>query len=182
MAAFVFLSVLLTGVLVPLPARADVANEALGHPEIANHLALFKQNAYDLRRQAEKLDSLTPSRQVDWTSHAHNLEILKEQVNHLGRTLTNLEELKPQANEGQRMAIENARPHLVGVAQEVTEAIDLLSEDRRSVYGPPYSDTVNNIYNHATSLHETVDTILDYEQARIRLLELDLSTSTAEGS
>ncbi len=182
MAAFVFLSVLLIGVLAPLPARADVANEALGHPEVANHLALFKQNAYDLRRQAEKLDSLTPSRQVDWTSHAHNLEILKEQVNQLGRTLTNLEELKPQANEGQRMAIENARPHLVGVAQEVTEAIDLLSEDRRSVYGPPYSDTVNNIYNHATSLHETVDTILDYEQARIRLLELDLSTSTAEGS
>ena len=108
MAAFVFLSVLLTGVLAPLPARANAANEALGHPEVANHLALFKQNAYDLRRQAEKLDSLTPSRQVDWTSHAHNLEILKEQVNHLGRTLTNLEELKPQANEGQRMAIEKA--------------------------------------------------------------------------
>jgi hypothetical protein len=80
------------------------------------------------------------------------------------------------------MAIENARPHLVGVAQEVTEAIDLLSEDRRSVYWPPYSDAVSNIYNHATSLHETVDTILDYEQARIRLLELDLSPSTAEGS
>jgi len=64
----------------------------------------------------------------------------------------------------------------------VTEAIDLLSADRKSVYWPPYSDTVNNIYNHATSLHETVDTILDYERARIRLLDLDLSTSAAEGS
>ena len=80
------------------------------------------------------------------------------------------------------MAIENARPHLVGVAQQVTEAIDLLAEDRRSVYWPPYTDTVNNIYNHATSLHETVDTILDYEQARTRLVDLDLSTSAAEGS
>jgi hypothetical protein len=56
------------------------------------------------------------------------------------------------------------RTNLAGVAQEVTEAIDLLSEDRKSVYWPPCSDTVNNIYNHATSLHETVDTILDYEQ------------------
>ena len=36
----------------------------------------------------------------------------KQQVNQLGQTLTSLEELKPQANEGQRMAIENARPHL----------------------------------------------------------------------
>ncbi len=182
MAVFVFLSVLLTGMFVPLPARADVANEVMGHPEVANQLAQFKQNAYDLRVQAEKLDALTPSRLVDWRSHAHNLEILKEQVNQLGQTLTNLEELKPQANEGQRMAIENARPHLVGVAQQVTEAIDLLAEDRGSVYWPPYTDTVNNIYNHATSLHETVDTILDYEQARIRLVDLDLSTSAAEGS
>jgi DNA repair ATPase RecN len=182
MAVFAFLSVLLTGMFAPLPARADVANEALGHPEVANQLVLFKQNAYDLRVRAEKLDALTPSRQADWTSHSHNLEILKEQVNQLGRTLTNLEELKPQANEGQRLAIESARPHLVGVAQQLTEAIDLLSEDRRSVYWPPYSDTVNNIYNHATSLHETVDTILDYEQARIRLLDLDLSTLAAEGS
>ncbi len=66
-AVLTFLSVMMTGMLAPFPARADVANEALGHPEVANHLALFKQNAYDLRRQAEKLDSLTPSRQVDWT-------------------------------------------------------------------------------------------------------------------
>jgi|KBSMisStaDraftv2_1062788.scaffolds.fasta_scaffold605285_1 hypothetical protein len=181
-AVFTFLSVLLTGVVAPLPARADVANEVMGHPEVADQLALFKQNTYDLRVRAEKLDALTPSRQADWTSHAHNLEILKEQVNQLGRSLTNLEALKPQANEGQRMAIENVRPHLVGVARKVTEAIDLLSADRKSVYWPPYSDTVNNIYNHATSLHETVDTILDYERARIRLLDLDLSTSAAEGS
>ena len=132
--------------------------------------------------RADKLDAMTPSRQVDWTSHAHSLEILKEQVNQLGQTLTNLEELKPQANEGQRMAIENARPHLVGVAQQVTEAIDLLSDDRRSVYWPPYSDTVNSLYNHATSLHETVDTILDYEKARMRLLDLDLSTSAAKAA
>ena len=181
-AVFTFSGVLLAGMLTPLPARADAANEVMGHPEVANQLALFKQTAYDLRVQAEKLDALTPGRQADWTSHAHNLQILKEQVNRMGRTLSDLEELKPQANEGQRLAIENARPHLVGVAQELTEAIDLVSADRKSVYWPPYSDTVTNIYNHATSLHETVDTILDYEQARIRLVELDLPTSAAEGS
>jgi hypothetical protein len=181
-AVFTFLGVLLAGSLAPLPVRADVANEVKGHPEVANQLTQFKQNAYDLRVRAEKLDALTPSRLVDWRSHAHNLEILKEQVNQLGETLANLEELKPQANEGQRLAIENARPHLVGVANQVTEAIDLLAEDRSSIHWQPYSNTVDNIYSHATSLHETVDTILDYEQARIRLVDLDLSTSASEGS
>ncbi len=181
-AVLAFLSVMLAGILTPLPARADVANEVMGHPEVANQLAQFKQNAYDLRVRADQLDALTPNRLVDWRSHAHHLEILKEQVNQLGQTLTNLEELKPQANEGQRLAIENVRPHLVGVAKELTEAIDLLAEDRSSVYWAPYSEAVDNIYSHATSLHETVDTILDYEQARICLVDLDLSTSAAEGS
>jgi hypothetical protein len=181
-AVFTFSGVLLTGMLAPLPARADVANEVSGHPEVANQLAQFRQNAYELRDRADKLDALTPSRLVDWRSHAHNLDILKEQVNQLGQTLANLEELKPQANEGQRLAIENARPHLVGVANHVTEAIDLLAENRSSIHWQPYSETVDNIYSHATSLHETVDTILDYEQARKRLVDLDLSTSAAEGS
>ena len=51
---------------------------------------------------------MTPARQLDWRSHAHSLETLKQQVNQLGQTLTTLEELKPQANEGQRMAIDKA--------------------------------------------------------------------------
>ena len=77
---------------------------------------------------------MTPCRQLDWRSHAHSLETLKKQVNQLGQTLTTLEELKPQANEGQRMAIENARPHLAAMAEELTQALDLLSDDRKSVY------------------------------------------------
>ncbi len=76
---------------------------------------------------------MTSARQMHWMSHAQSLEILKTHVNQLGQTLTSLEQLKPQANEGQRMAIENARPHLVGVAQQLTRAIDLLSDDRQSV-------------------------------------------------
>ncbi len=182
MAFSVFLSALLVGMLTPLTARADMSSEtANAHPEVARQLATFQQAAYDMRVQAEKLDSLTPARRLDWTSHAHSLRILKEQVNEMGRTLTNLQELKPQANEEQQLAIESARPHLVRVAGEVTRAIDLLSEDRNSVYWPPYADTVNSLHNHSTSLHETVTTILDYEQAKVRFSKLDLATS-AEGS
>ena len=111
-----------------------------------------------------------------------DLETLKTHINRLGQTLTNLEELKPQANEGQRLAIENARPHLVGAAQELTEAIDLLSDDRSSVILVAVLESGDSLYNHAYSLHETVDTIMDYEKARIWLVDLDLSTSAAEGS
>ena len=176
------MAALLMGVLAAVPARADESKDVDNpHPDVSNQLAFFKLTALDMRTQADRLDSMTPSRQLDWRTHAQSLETLKAQVNQLGRTLASLEELKSQANQGQRMAIENARPHLVIVAQEVTRAIDLLSDDRQSVYQLPYSGTVSNLHNHASTLYETVDTIMDYEDARIRLVNLDLSTSV-EGS
>jgi hypothetical protein len=181
MASFL-MTALMLGILVSLPARAEVS-EGIdnGHPKVADQLASFKQTALEMRRHADRLDSMTSARQMHWTSHAQSLETLKTHVNQLGQTLTSLEELKPQANEGQRMAIENARPHLVEVAEQLTRAIDLLSDDRASVIWSPYTNTVSSLYNHADSLYETVDTIMDYEKSRMRLLDLDLPTSS-EGS
>lgn len=176
------MTLLLLGTLASIPARADVSKEMEnGHPEVADQLSLFKQTALEMRKQAYTLDAMTPSRQLDWRSHSQTLETLKEQVNSLGRTLTKLEQLKDQANDGQRLAIANARPPLVATAQQLSQAIDLLSDNRRSVYFQPYSETVSNLSTHAASVYETVDTILDYENARMRLLDLDLSTS-ATGS
>lgn len=176
------MTAMLVGVLTSVPARANMSQEVDNrHPEVSNQLTSFKQTALELRRQASTLDSMTPARQLDWRSHAHSLETLKQQVNQLGQALTALEELKAQANEEQRMAIDNARPHLAAMAEELTQALNLLSDDRRSVYRSPYIDMVSNLYSHAASLYETVDTIMDYENARIRLSNLDLTTS-AEGS
>ena len=176
------MTALMLGILASLPARAEVS-EGIdnGHPKVADQLSSFKQTALEMRRtrRTAGLDGLP--RQVHWMSHAQSLETLKTHVNQLGQTLTSLEQLKPQANEGQRMAIENARPHLVGVAQQLTRAIDLLSDDRQSVIWSPYTNTVSSLYNHADSLYETVDTIMDYEESRMRLLDLDLPTSS-EGS
>jgi len=67
------------------------------------------------------------------------------------------------------------------MAEELTQALNLLSDDRKSVYRSPYTDRVSNLYDHAESLYETVDTIMDYENARSRLSNLDVTTS-AEGS
>lgn len=182
MASSFLMTVLLLGVLSSVPARAEVSEEMdNGHPHVANQLMLFKQTALEMQRHADQLDAMTLSKQLDWRTHAASLTTLKQHVNELGRTLASLEELKPVANEGQRLAIENARPHLVGVAQEVTRAINLLSDGRKNVYMLPYTETVGDLSGHAASLYETVDTLMDYEKARIRLLNLELPSSS-EGS
>jgi len=176
------IAVMLFCALTTVSARAEVSNPGVvGHPEVANQLTSFKRTASAMRDHAGELHSITPNRQLHWRSHSSRLSTLKHQVNELGGMLASLEDLQHQANPGQRLAIEHARPHLAAVAEELTQAIQLVSEDRRSVYWPAYADRISNISSRATSLHETLDAILDYENARVRLDRLEL-LAPMEGS
>jgi hypothetical protein len=152
--------------------------------EVAEQLADFKRTAWELRREADALNSVTPSKRLSWQSHTYRLDALKDHVNEMGKTLAALEAQKSAATEGQRMAIEYVRPHLVSVAQNVTQAIELVNEDRKNVHWGEYAEAVSNIYDHADALHGKLDTILDhedarmdYENARMRFETLELPTS-----
>ena len=169
---------LLFCLLTIIPASAEISTkDVAGHPEVAERLTLLRQTAADLQDHADTLSSFTRMR-LHWTTHVDGLETLKQHVNEMGKTLTTLEELKPNANEEQRMAIENVRPLLEGVAFELTEAINLVTEDRNSVHRPPYTESVKDIHKQAELLYQTLDVILDYQQARMRLENLDLPNST----
>jgi hypothetical protein len=173
-----FFSFMLLGLLVAAPATvfADVgkSNSDIGHPQVAQELTDFKRTVFEMRMGAEQLDALTPNRDIHWQSHVYSLDRLKESVNQLGKSLTQLESMKPMASENQQLAIDNARPHLVAAAQNLTQAYALLGEDSRNVYGAEYAGTVSGFYEHADSLYRETDTILDYEKAKLRMDRLEL--------
>jgi hypothetical protein len=165
-----------------ISAGTAIRTETVPHPQVASVLTEFKRTAFEARREADTLHSFTPSKQMSWQSHAHRLHTLKQQVNDLGKKLAELEALKPLASESQQMAIEHARPHLVVTAQNLTEAIGMINENRRSVHQSDYAEAVRNIYTHTDSLYQKVGTILEYERAKMRLDNLDLQPATsAEG-
>ena len=96
---------------------------------VADQLVDFKSVAYELRREADTLDSHR-GRPMAWQTHSYHLENLRDQVNQLGRAMTELEASMPMATEGQRRAIEHARPHLASVALSTSEAFELLRDNR----------------------------------------------------
>ena len=172
-----FAALVLTLAIAPAvtPAHADTgAENAKIHPVVSDHLKDFKSTVFQMRREAAKLDSFLPGNQISWESHSRALRNLTDHVNELGRTLAQMEALKDVSGESQRMAIENARPDLVVVAQNVTQAIELLNENRRTTFSPDYDDAVKNVYKHSDSLYQKMDTLLDYESARTRLDKLEL--------
>ena len=132
-------------------------------------------------READTLKSFTRDKQLSWQSHTYRLNALKDHVNEMGKTLAELEAQTLGATEGQRRAIEHARPHLVLVAQHLTQAIELVNENSNNIHWGEYAVAVSNIYDHANALHTKLVTILDYEEARMRLDGLELQPTSGSG-
>jgi hypothetical protein len=132
-----------------------------------------------MRHEADILSSFTPNKQLSWESHAVRLHALKDHVNLMGQSLAELEAMKPTANLTQALAIEHARPHLVSVAENLTEAIELVNENRRNVNWGDYGEAVSDVYSHADALHTKLDAILDYEKAKQRFDSMELQAKLA---
>jgi len=176
-------SFLLTVLVLTVLLFVVLASSAFGDTgkEVANQLSDFNRTAFEMRSEAGTLKSITSNQRLSWHSHTYRLDALREHVNTLGKTLAELETQKSAATESQAMAIEQARPHLVSVAQNLTQAIELVRQDRSNVHREEYAEAVNNIYVHANELRTKVDTILDYEATRMRLDKLELQLPSTAG-
>jgi hypothetical protein len=175
------LTVLLV-VTLAAPAFTESTDERAAQRQVADQLSDFKRGAFEMRREADSLSVATPAKRLHWKSHADRLSALKGHVNELGKNLARLEAQQNVATDTQAMAIEQARPHLVAVADNLTRAIQLVNENRNSVHGPEYAETVREMYSHAEALHSKLDTILDYDASRMRLENLNLQPAATEGS
>jgi hypothetical protein len=176
--AYSWLTILL---LFGLTDSAMAETTTFHNPQVEKQLTDFKQTAFEMRREADTLKSMTPCKRLSWESHTYRLATLKDHVNEMGRSLTELEAQKSIATDGQALAIEHARPHLVSVAQNLTQAINLVNENRNSIQWGEYGDAISDIYSHADALHTKLDAILDYEKARLRFDRLELDPSSMTG-
>lgn len=177
-----FLASCLVAAMIAVPAalRADT-NDSTPDPakvqDVANHFSTLEEQAVGVSRDADTVWSLSQDHHTNWQSHAYYLNNLREDVNSMGRLLAELEEMKPEASEVQQMAIERARPHLVALANETGEALDLLRAGNRNLTQPQYKETVADLSRQADILYKTVDTIVDYHNADDRLDKLEASHS-----
>ena len=118
---------------------------------------------------SETLESYTRSHTMSWESHAHALNLMKDHVNDMGKMLADMEALKPQATLLQERAIASARPHLQEMANGVESAIAALNRTPRNLNSPKYRATLHGIWTSADRLYRTIDTIIDYHEARSRM-------------
>jgi hypothetical protein len=151
----------------PSEPRTEAQNE------ITKQLDSFESAARALQLQTDNYASLVRANKPQRESHARQLSIAREQVNYLGRALSELEELSPHGTDLQQMAILEVRPHLQAVADHVQIAIVMLNENHEIHWTPEFQETVNAIYEHADDLCMKVGALTDYERARERAASMN---------
>jgi DNA repair ATPase RecN len=139
--------------------------------QIAERLDDFKYTAASMRNEVDGYASSVRSNNLQYQSHAYNLNSAREQLNALGAKLSELERLSPQGTELQRTAIREAKPNLQAVADHLQTILVMLNEDQRSHRFPDFRDKVKSLYQHTDSLYTKVDAITDYEKARDHALD-----------
>jgi hypothetical protein len=133
-------SILALAAMAVLGICALRASAATASAEVTTSIQQARQAAYQLTETADRLHAITRSGGHIWQSHSWYLDAARDDVNRLGKMLSELEDLQPNASETQQIGIARMRPHLVATADALTNALDLLTKRRHNVYFPNYRD------------------------------------------
>jgi hypothetical protein len=175
-------SIMALAAMAVLGISALRASAATASTDVTTSMQQAKQTAYQLNETADRLHAITSSGGHSWQSHSWYLDSARDDVNRLGKMLSELEDLQPAASDTQQMGIARMRPHLVATADALTNALDLLNERRHNVYFPEYREAVEAVSEQSSSLHQNLDAVLKYESAKARLDSLELLPSSESGS
>lgn len=151
-----------------LPRTGDVTQI----DKVNDMLAAFESKAITARNDAAVLQTQGRNPQLNWRTHSDRLHRMSEHINAMGRMLADLESMKTKATLVQEKAIDASRPYLEEMARHTEQAILWLNEDQKTAGRAEYKETLSNLWKASDNLYQTVDTIIDYHEARMRMTEL----------
>ncbi len=121
---------------------------------------------------ADRLDSYTRS-SLAWQTHSQQLNLMKEDVNNLGKVHKQLSDLRSEGSTWQQEAIDRIEPLLRDMADNLTATINHLNEHKNQVNMQPYRDYAHANYELASRTATLISDIVEYDQAKSRSESLE---------
>jgi len=141
-------------------------------PQMAELLDSFERGAATTRNQIDHYAAAVRSGNPHRDSHATNLNLARQNVNRLGKQMSEMEGLSTQSTPLQQAAIREARPHLELLANDVQTAIVMLKEGESSYRSENFRKAVNGMYKQADLIYTKVDALNDFEKACNRAIDV----------
>lgn len=108
--------------------------------------------------------------------HAYRLNAARDHINQAGRLLADLQGMYPQLAPWQQQAITTITPIASQIAAHTQAAIVHLNERPHARLAPEYTNHLQGIVDHSSSMRETVGNFLEYADAKgkVQMLETTL--------
>ena len=142
-------------------------------PEHINHLLADAEHFANLAAaDSEELGTYTRT-QASWETHAHQLERIREHVNHLGEVVQQLNEARAEGMPWQQTAIDRINPLMHEMAMQLTATIEHLSEHQSQVRMKPYQNYTRATYEVNSRAARMISEIVEYGRAKSKADSLE---------
>jgi signal transduction histidine kinase len=142
--------------------------DAMESEAVFQVLSNAKTQAFQLKEDAERLESFTRS-SASWASHKDAVNMIKDDVNAMGRLLAKLQDNRPGAASWQQSAIDRVTPVAQELATNTTAAIERLNRNPQALNTPDYQNYLEAIVDSANNLASTITNLVDYGKTKQRL-------------
>lgn len=123
-------------------------------------------------RDGEDLESFTRSN-LQWESHAHQLNTIREHVNHLGEVIQQLNEARDTGSPWQQQAIDEINPLAQEMATQLTATIQHLSDNPARIHMKPYRDLARTTYEVNERAAAAISDYVEYAKAKAKADAMD---------
>ena len=167
---------LMGGLSLPTPEARGEEPEQRDSIQVMKLLKEARSEAARLRSETDKLESYKNGGLRRGT-HARQLEVTKEHVNELGKTLDKLEARKVEASPWQQKAIEDIRPVLEKLADRTTRAIEHVNENPHLMGHPDYHELLTDKAALSVQLADLLDDHVKYGETKAEFEERESKVS-----
>ncbi len=129
-------------------------------------LQQIQADAFKVRNEADQLESYNMNEEMDWRTHADRWEMMRDQINHMGQVLQQLEINKADLPPWERKAVDRIRPALLELADNTQSAIEFVNNNHEKLFAPSYSVYAVETRDEAHRIETSVENFEEYAQAK----------------
>ncbi|HXH51436.1 MAG TPA: hypothetical protein VNM47_19020 [Terriglobia bacterium] len=122
--------------------------------------------------------------QLGWRVHSARLGRAKNDINAIGEDLFELNRMKSRLEPWQQTLINKITPHVHEMVYQTDEALNRVrSDENRTVLAlSQYPQNIDQVYNSASQMSETISTVTQYAHAEQKMEALNKLDRTEPGS
>lgn len=136
---------------------------------VSKLLADAKTQSYAVSVDASILESYTRQPNLSWESHAAEITRMKDDINILAKTVTQLNASKAQAAPWQATATDRIIPLMQELAADTTKSIEYLNKNPKKLFMDEYKSYLEENSTMSTQLSGLISHYVDYGNTKNRM-------------